>query len=82
MRVCEELKNIDIRTVDKSGLTDIKDVHIDKSTPVEMRIKSFLNQVANPYCLIIDGVIVKNSFSDTGESMNDVLKRYFQGKVE
>lgn len=81
MRAYEELRNVDIRTVDKSSLTDIKDIRINTGASVETRIKSFIEQVANPYCMIVDGIVVKFSFSDTEETMGDKLKRYFQSKV-
>ncbi len=82
MRTYEELKSVDIRTVDKSTLTDIKNVKINPNLPTSERIKSFLMQVSNPYCVIVDGVAVKMSFSDTGETINDRMKKYFQCKAE
>lgn len=82
MRVYEKLRNVDIKTVDKSALTDIKDIRINTGASVETRIKSFIEQVENPYCMIVEGIVVKLSFSNTEETMGDKLKRYFQSKVE
>lgn len=82
MRSYEELKSVDIRTVDKSTLTDIRDVKINPNLPTSERIKSFLMQVSNPYCVIVDGVAVKMSFADTSETINDRMKKYFQSKAE
>ncbi len=82
MRTYEELKSVDIRTVDKSTLTDIRDVKINPNLPTSERIKSFLMQVSNPYCVIVDGVAVKMSFADTSETINDRMKKYFQSKAE
>lgn len=82
MTFCEEMKNVDIRTVEKSALTDIKDIKINTNKPVQERIQSFLEQVKNPYCVVVDGMIVKMSFSDTDETMNDRIKKYFQNKAE
>ncbi len=82
MRTYEELTSVDIRTVDKSTLTDIRDVKINPNLPAKDRIKSFLMQVSNPYCVIVDGVAVKMSFADTSETINDRMKKYFQSKAE
>ena len=36
----EEMKAVDVRTVDPDTLVDIRDVHIDRSLPKEERIRS------------------------------------------
>lgn len=41
----EQMKNVDIRTVDKDSLVDLDSVVIDTSQPIEKRIKSFIAQV-------------------------------------
>jgi len=46
----EEMKAVDIRTVSRDDLVDIRDVVIDQEAPKEERIKSFLRQIRNPYC--------------------------------
>ena len=35
---------------DLSELVDIRDVVIDKSLPLEERVKSYVEQIKNPYC--------------------------------
>ena len=35
---------------DLSELVDIRDVVIDKSLPLEDRVKSYVEQIKNPYC--------------------------------
>lgn len=82
MKFCEEMKNIDIRTVDKSTLTDLKDIKINTNKPICDRLLDFIKQVNNPYCIIVDGIAVKMSFSDTSETMNDRIKTYFMNKAE
>lgn len=82
MKFCEEMKNIDIRTVDKSTLTDLKDIKINTNKPICDRLMDFIKQVNNPYCIIVDGIAVKMSFSDTSETMNDRIKTYFMNKAE
>lgn len=41
----EEMKNIDVRTVSRDDLVDIRDVVIDRSQPKEERIRSFILQI-------------------------------------
>lgn len=82
MNLCEEMKNVDIRTVDKSTLTDIKDIKINTNKPIRDRILDFIKQANNPYCIMVDGIAVKMSFSDSNETMNDRIKTYFMNKAE
>lgn len=62
----EELKRllgVDIRTVDKKALVDIKDVHVRMDLPKEERMDDYIQQIKNPYCYLSNGVIVKLSFA-------------------
>jgi len=72
----EQMKNIDIRTVDPSTLVDIKDIQINTSLPRSERILDFLEQVKNPYCFRVGKAAVKISFSDTEATVEDCLERY------
>ena len=38
----EEMKAVDIRIVDRETLVDIRDVKIDRSLPLEERVRSFV----------------------------------------
>ncbi len=73
----EVLKNVDIRTVSKESLVDIKDVKIDKSLSIEERKISFVKQIKNPYCYICNGFIIKSKFAESGntfeESFNNLI---------
>lgn len=66
LTLAEKLKKmaeVDIRTVDKETLVDIKDVEIDKTLPKQERVMEYIRQIKNPYCYLCNGVIVKISFS-------------------
>ena len=69
----EAMRNVDIRTVDKSILVDIADVEIDTSLPDRERMLDFIRQVKNPYCYLDHGTVVKISFSGS-QRMEDCLK--------
>lgn len=75
----ESLKNIDVRTVDRESLVDINTVVIDESLPRPERIRSFLEQIKNPYCYLDGDVVVKISFCDTEATLEDRLEHYIRG---
>ena len=60
-------------TADMSGLVDIRDVKVDRSLPVEDRIRSYVEQVKDPYCFRVGDVKVLISFASNGRTMNDSL---------
>lgn len=70
----EEMKKVDIRTVDKSTLVDLNDVYIDTSLPVEERIRSFIEQVKNPYVFKVGDVAVKVVYQEAGQSLQERLE--------
>jgi len=80
----EKLKRyseVDIRTVDPHTLVDTKDVHIDTSLPPVERVKSFIEQVGNPYLLRDGDAVVKVCFDGEG-TMQEALKRCIKSSLE
>ena len=71
----EAMRNVDIRTVDKSILVDIADVEIDTSLPDRERMLDFIRQVKNPYCYLDHGIVVKVSFAGK-RSMEESIVHY------
>ena len=43
-----QMKEVDIRTIDRESLADIRDVQIDRKLPREQRFRDFLGQIRNP----------------------------------
>ena len=72
------MKDVDIRSVDKSNLVDLDSIQIDSTKPVQERIQSFLQQIQNPYCFRIGEVAVKVNYRSDGPSFQqnfeDVLR--------
>ena len=54
-----------------SDLVDIRDVVIDKTLPQEERIKSYVEQIKNPYCFRVGDVKVRVSYANKDQSLND-----------
>ncbi len=73
----KKMKNVDIKTVDVESLRDIRDVKIDPDLPREERIKSFLDQIGNPYLFRCNGHVVRIKFAETDRTLEDCLHDYF-----
>ena len=68
------MKAVDIRTVDPDTLADINDVTIDTTLPMDERLADFIRQIRNPYCYRCGKIVVKLSFSGTGETLEDRME--------
>lgn len=77
VQTLRELADVDICTVSKESLVDIRDVKIDASKSREERISDYIRQVKNPYCFQCNGIIVKMNFSQSEETLEDKLTGYF-----
>ena len=75
----EEMRNVDVRTVDPETLVDITSVHLDGEQPRKDRIRNFLEQIKNPYCYRVGKVVVKVSFAETDVTLEDRLEHYIRG---
>ena len=53
------------------SLVDISDVKIDRSKPVEERMKSYVEQIKNPYLFKVGNTIVRVSYANTQATIND-----------
>ena len=53
------------------SLVDIRDVKIDRSKPVEDRMKSYVEQIKNPYLFKVGNTIVRVSYANTQATIND-----------
>lgn len=53
------------------SLVDIRDVRIDRSQPVEERMKSYVEQIKNPYLFKVGNTVVKVSYANTQATIND-----------
>lgn len=62
--------------VDINELADIRDVKIDPTLSKEERMKSYLEQIKNPYCYKCGDVVVRVSFANTDATLEDRIKQY------
>ena len=76
----EAMQNVDIRTVDRNSLRDIRDVKVNTSLPKRERILDFIRQIGNPYCYRHGDFVVKVGFTDTDVTLEDRMISYIRSK--
>ena len=74
----DQMAAVDVRTVDISSLTDLRDIEIDTSLPVEKKLEAFARQAANVYCNRIGDYVVKVRFQENGASIDDKMSEYLR----
>ena len=52
-------------------LVDIRDVVIDKSLTLEERVKSYVEQIKDPYCFKVGDIVVRVSYAGKDKSLTD-----------
>ena len=73
----EAMKNVDPRKGDRATLRDRSTVRIDPDAPTEERIRAWIEQMGNPYVYLDGGVVVKLSFADKGETIEDRINALY-----
>lgn len=67
---------IDVKSVDRATLRDISEVKIDTTLTRQERVKSYVEQIGNPYCYLDGDIVVSIGYADTSVSLQDRLKSY------
>lgn len=76
------MAEVDIRTVDISELTDLRDIEIDTSQPVEKKLDAFARQTKNVYVNRIGDYVVKVRFQEGGATIDDKMAEYLRRMSE
>lgn len=76
----DRMQEVDLRTADRSGLKDIRDVTVDTGLPKKERILDFIRQIGNPYCYRHGDYVVKVSFADTDVTLEERMVSYIRTK--
>ena len=77
IQILKDMANIDITTVSRESLIDIKNVTINTDKEKQERILDFFQQIKNPYCFICNGMIVKMNFNSNEKTLGEKLDSYF-----
>lgn len=61
----EKLRAIDIQSISREELVDLCTLPEDHEEyrDADIRIKRFIEKVRNPYCFMVDGIVVKSTFT-------------------
>ena len=75
----QEMKNIDIRDIDRNKVVDISEVKVNMDLPKEERMMDVIKQMnGNPYFFKVGKILVKTSFLDTDISIEERLEDYLR----
>lgn len=74
----EQMKNIDVRTVDRDTLVDATGVTINMDLPKRERMMDSAKRLGNPYCFRCGKVVVKLSHADTAATIDDRVESYLR----
>lgn len=77
-----QMAEVDIRTVDINELTDLREIEIDSSQPVEKKLAAFAGQTKNVYVNRIGDYVVKVRFQESGATIDDKMAEYLRRMSE
>ncbi len=77
-----EMQQADIREVSADELADISEIEIDPKQSVQKRVRTYVEQVQNPYLVRVGDYVVKIRYSDCNETLNDRMKQYISKIAE
>ena len=67
----DEMKNVDIRTVDINALPDISGFKFDNTLSRTERARRILEATKNPYLFRLDDMVVKIEFAEQGKPLQE-----------
>lgn len=78
----DAMEAVDVREVDISTLTDIRDIKIDTRLPVESKLALFAEQTNNLFVHRIGDYVVKVRFQKDGPTIDDKMEEYLRHLAE
>lgn len=75
----QTMKNISLKTVDRSKLIQRDSIRLDPAAPQKDRLADFIRQIKNPYCYLDGKTVVKITFANTDTTLEDCLEHYLRG---
>ena len=76
------LQKVDVRTVDRSSLRDIRDIEVetDLERPKEQRMLDYIKRIGNPFCYRHGQYVVKISYANTDVTLEERIMAYIRSK--
>ncbi|MFP3155433.1 hypothetical protein LQZ18_13595 [Lachnospiraceae bacterium ZAX-1] len=81
-KILEQMQSVPIMEVDIGTLTDLNDIHIDTARPVHQKLVQFADQTDNLFLNRVGDYVVKVSYADTDQTINDKMKGYLKRLAE
>ena len=75
----ENLKNVNLKTVDRSTLVDRSRIRLNPNLSHQDRLRDYVRQIKNPYCYLDGKTVVKITFSETETTLEDCIVHYIRG---
>ena len=73
-----EMAAVDVKTVDTSTLTDLRDIKIDTKAPVSKKLAAFAAQTNNVYVNRIGDYVVKVRYQKAGPTIDEKMEEYIR----
>lgn len=77
----KKMKGVDIRTVDKSSLSELRDIKIKKTAENQLDVDDLQNQTSNFYCYRVGEIVVGFDYMNSGRSVNDLFSLMVQASL-
>ena len=74
----EEMAAVDVRTVEISTLTDLRDIKINTKDSVSRKLASFAKQTNNLYVNRIGDYVVKVRYQKEGPTIDEKMEEYIR----
>jgi hypothetical protein len=74
----EQMKSVDIRTVDRDSLVDAAGLTIDIDLPKIERMRGVKRYLGNPYCFKCGKVAVKIGYAQTTATIDDRMESFMR----
>lgn len=77
----KNMKDVDIRTVDKSSLSELRDIKIKKTAANQLDVEDLHSQTPNFYCYRVGDIVVGFDYTNNGRSVNDLFSLMVQASL-
>lgn len=74
----KKMRDVDIRTVDKSSLSELRDIKIKKNAENQLDVEDLYSQTNNFYCYRVGEIVVAFDYMNNGRSVNDLFSMMVQ----
>ena len=77
----KNMKDVDIRTVDKSSLSELRDIQIKRTAENQLDVDDLQSQTSNFYCYRVGEIVVGFDYLNNGRSVNDLFSLMVQASL-